>query len=247
MNPVIEDIYRTRVVDGRAGPRKLDASAIDRVEGAFLYHAIISRPQIAQTLEVGCAYGLSSLFICEALRSRPQSHHTIIDPGQAKWFDSAGVFNLQKAGLTNYTLLEEPSELVLPDLVRQGRSFDLVFIDGWHTFDHTLVDCFFATRLLRVGGLLIVDDCNWPSVSRVMAYLKNYPCYMQAGAVATSKRATWRRALADSAARVLPKKLVERVLSPALVRRVWSRTEERMICLEKTADDQRRWDWYREF
>jgi hypothetical protein len=28
----------------------------------------------------------------------------------------------------------------------------LVFVDGWHTFDYTLLDLFFADLLTEVGG-----------------------------------------------------------------------------------------------
>ena len=39
---------------------------------------------ITQTLEVGYAYGLSSLHICSAIQGRKNAHHTIIDPFQAQ-------------------------------------------------------------------------------------------------------------------------------------------------------------------
>ena len=38
------------------------------------------------------------------------------------------------------------------------KPFDFIFIDGWHTFDYTLVDMFYADRLLRIGGYLLIDD-----------------------------------------------------------------------------------------
>jgi hypothetical protein len=45
-------------------------SGISRDEGKFIYNLIQSDPRISHTLEVGCAYGPSSLNICAALRGR---------------------------------------------------------------------------------------------------------------------------------------------------------------------------------
>jgi predicted O-methyltransferase YrrM len=46
-----------------------------------------------------------------------------------------------------------------------------VFVDGWHTFDYTLVDIFFAVFLLKVGGLLVIDDALHPGVENTLKYL----------------------------------------------------------------------------
>ena len=89
-----------------------------------------------------------------------------------------GVKNLEEAGIRFFNLVEVKSEFALPRILEQGEGkFDFVFIDGWHTFDHTLLDCFYATRLLRVGGYLAIDDVIFKSVRRVVDFLLNYPCY----------------------------------------------------------------------
>jgi hypothetical protein len=41
-------------------------------------------------------------------------------------------------------VLREPSFLAMPRLLARGAKFDLVFVDGWHTFDFTLLDMFYA-------------------------------------------------------------------------------------------------------
>src|SRR5262249_53891072 len=132
----------------------------------------------------GCAYGLSSISICAALHDRDGSHHTILDPFQRTWWKSIGVTNLSRAGLSRFTLIEEKSEFALPSLLSASEgAFDFIFLDGWHTFDHTMLDCFYSARLLRVGGYLVLDDAHWQSVTKVVQCLETYPCFERFGSV----------------------------------------------------------------
>lgn len=178
MNAQIERIYETGIVIGTSGKKYPLHSHIDPEEGMFLHKIIAADLRVCRTLEVGCAYGLSSLHICLATSSRSLATHTIIDPFQYSQWDGVGVKNLKDSGLNKFHLIEEPSELALPALLRSHEfAFDFVFIDGWHTFDHTLLDCFYATRLLRVGGYLAIDDAAMPGVRLAVDYLAEYPCY----------------------------------------------------------------------
>jgi predicted O-methyltransferase YrrM len=169
MIPVINEIYET-------ADRNLRASAITPAEGELIHRAI-SENQIERTIEVGCAYGLSSLFICSALMNRPNPHHVIIDPFQTSAYNGQGISNLRRAGISFFELIEQPSELALPVLLEQEAVFDFALIDGFHTFDHTLLDFFYLNRMLRVGGLIAFDDNNMAGVHKVIRYVANYPSY----------------------------------------------------------------------
>jgi hypothetical protein len=48
---------------------------------------------------------------------------------------------------------------------------DFAFVDGWHTFDHVLVDFFYIDRLLRVGGIVVFDDASMPAIHRICRYI----------------------------------------------------------------------------
>ena len=54
------------------------------------------RPQV--TLEVGCAYGVSSRYICEALQEVSAVKHIAMDPYQYSEFEGIGLANLKRAG-----------------------------------------------------------------------------------------------------------------------------------------------------
>ena len=108
-------------------------------------------------------------------------------------FDKAGVKNVEKAGFSHFELLEEFSEFTLPRFVQEGRQFDWALIDGFHTFDQTLVDFFYINRMIPVGGVVVVDDVNMPSVHHVVRYIATYPAYRVMDAV--RKRGKQRKVL----------------------------------------------------
>jgi predicted O-methyltransferase YrrM len=56
-------------------------SAISREEGRFLA-ALAARPHVQNTIEVGCANGVSSIYICCGISGKTKPSHTAIDPFQ---------------------------------------------------------------------------------------------------------------------------------------------------------------------
>lgn len=245
MNQIIERIYETGTVMGRSGQSHKLHSAIDPAEGKFIFDIIENDPGIVKTLEIGCAYGLSSLHICSATRERAGASHTIIDPFQNTQWDGVGIRNLEEAGIDFSTLIEIKSEFALPRLLEeQEGQFDFIFIDGWHTFDHTLLDCFYASRLLRVGGLLAIDDLSFPSVKRVVDFLKNYPCYEEHGSVSGKLSKSWKRTAARRLTSPIDRRTWAKVLAASLYRRIFDDRVMRMIALKKTKEDNRNWDWH---
>ena len=60
----------------------------------------------------------------------------------------------------------------MPELLKDNESkFDFIFIDGWHTFDYTLVDFFYADKLLIKGGIIAVDDAKHQGVAKCLKYI----------------------------------------------------------------------------
>jgi predicted O-methyltransferase YrrM len=248
VNEIIRRIFETNSVIGQSGKFHNLHSAIDHAEGEFLVRIIRDDPSIVNTLEVGCAYGISSLFICSALQGRNGVSHTIIDPFQNSTWDGAGIRSLEEAGYSFFKLIEIKSEFALPKLLEKLEGqFDFIFIDGWHTFDHTLLDCFYATRLLRVGGYLAIDDVTLSSIRRVVDFLSNYPCYEFYGSVSSKRtRSTrsWKNFLIRSLMSPVHRRIWARVLSRSLYRRIIEDQFPRMVALKKVTEDNRNWDWH---
>ena len=98
MDKILESILHSGSVLAQNGiNHPLGDHHTPREEGEFLQKMIsCTRPQVS--LEIGCAYGVSSLYICEALREVNATKHIIIDAYQHDIFAGIGLLNLQRAG-----------------------------------------------------------------------------------------------------------------------------------------------------
>lgn len=244
---LLNDIYSSREVFTLKGEKLELNSEVSREEGDFLRSIIETDQTILRTLEVGCAYGVSSLHICSALMGRDASSHTIIDAFQKTWWKSIGITNLERADFKNFELIEEKSEIALPKMLSDGEGkFDFIFIDGWHTFDHAMLDCFYATRLLRIGGYLVLDDANWRSISKLVRYLKSYPCYsIHAAVFDRTASVNWKARLVRRVFSTWPFKHALFLMNSS-VQNVCSERIS-MVALRKISDDTRSFDWFADF
>src|SRR4029079_8344219 len=68
------------------------------------------------------------------------------------------------------TLFAESSSIVLARLPASGFTADAAFVDGSHRFPEVFVDLYFLRKLVRPGGLIILDDAEWPSVAAALRY-----------------------------------------------------------------------------
>lgn len=130
--------------------------------------------QARSVIEIGLAYGSSALAIGEALllQAGAQAAHLVFDAYQDHFAD-AGWQALTEAGLSGLVrLVRERSQLVLPRLVSEGFVADAAFVDGSHLFHNVFVDLYFLQELVRPAGLVILDDCQWPSVATAVRYFQ---------------------------------------------------------------------------
>jgi predicted O-methyltransferase YrrM len=170
-NPVLEEIYRDRVVTLDNGAHRPLHAHIPRDEGDYLYGLVrYLRPNLS--IEVGMANAVSSLFIAQGLVDNGCGRHIAIDPFQYSDWAGAGMTALRRSGLDSIVqLIEKPSHQALLELEQQGIAAQFVFIDGSHLFDYVLMDFFYADRLLQVGGLIAFDDSDWAAVTQVIRYI----------------------------------------------------------------------------
>jgi predicted O-methyltransferase YrrM len=252
---IVQDIFRSQTVIDEKGNKHPLSSNIDEQEGMFLYN-IIKQYKISETLEVGCAMGISSLYICSSLEEIPEKHHTIIDPMQSSDWANIGKANLDRAGIGFYEIIEQPSEIALPQLLSQKKQYDLGFIDGWHTFDHTLLDFFYMNRLIKVGGIIVIDDISFPGIKKLVRYLLNYPAYEWIGTANKETKKGIKRYLYENSipgffrivSKLFPQKMRLKLFAGNVIEPNKNKMlNGSMIALRKVAEDNRRWDWFVDF
>lgn len=148
------------------------------VEEGLKLQELIKETNAAATLEIGTAFGISSIFICEAISKKPGAKHITMDPFQDSFFKNNGLHNIKQAGFFHLVeFYNDFSHFMLPDLVRKKIKVDFAFIDGYHTFDYAFVDFFFTDMLLNIGGILVLDDTLWPAVKKVAEYIATNRAY----------------------------------------------------------------------
>ncbi len=174
----IEELYAKGIALGEDGTtHQILPMSVTPDRGVFL-RDVCKAEGAKSALEIGLAYGMSTLLIQESLleNGADLGSHTVIDPHQHSTFHGAGLRALKEAGVEPFIEFHENySELVLPRLLSEGRVFDFVFIDGLHRFDQVFVDLFYAHRLLKPSGMVVLDDGFADSVHFACRYVQaNY-------------------------------------------------------------------------
>ena len=125
------------------------------------------------------AFGVSSLAILAALREIGQDGKLIsIDPGQSTGWQGCGRTAVARAGLSSrHELIEDYDYNALPRLLTSGLRIDFAYIDGWHTFDYSLLDWWYVDRMLPAGGVVGFNDCGWPAVEKAIRFVMTHRKY----------------------------------------------------------------------
>lgn len=161
---LLRDLFKTGRVnlpDGRTG--KLSAN-VSELGSKVLYRAV-SENKCKNVLEIGMAYGVSSLSILSALQKNG-GRLTSVDP-YVGWPTGrqAALNHITKAGFAElHTHLQDFSFRALPRLLLDGMTFDFIYIDGAHDYDNVFIDYLYADKLLSPGGVMGFNDVGWPDV-----------------------------------------------------------------------------------
>jgi predicted O-methyltransferase YrrM len=115
-------------------------------------------------LEVGTAYGLSSIAIATS-KQRPSVVTIDFPEPQA----SIGPENLRSVGATNVECIKQDKVEALPRLAAEGRKFDFVFHDGGHTGDWYVSDFATIAPMLEPESVYVIDDIAWDRTPEIRA------------------------------------------------------------------------------
>ena len=145
-------------------------------QGMWLHDFCVAQKP-AQVVEIGMAYGYSSLYFLAALDRNGRGRLTSIDPFQDANWGGIGRTHAQAVAPARdggaFRFIQDRGDRAQADLARAGERFELVFIDGNHRFDDVLTDFYLYAPLCTVGGHLVFDDYWMRSIRAVVAYVRN--------------------------------------------------------------------------
>jgi predicted O-methyltransferase YrrM len=146
-----------------------------KVEDAEFIYNFIKKNNLKKTLETGLAQGRSAAHIIAA----SGNSHVAMDPFQEEEFENIGLRNIKELGFDH--LLEFKNEYsyeFLPNLLREKRKFEFIFLDGDHKFDGEFIDFFYGDLLLEEKGYILLHDTWLRSTQYLIKYIeknrKNY-------------------------------------------------------------------------
>jgi cephalosporin hydroxylase len=168
-------------------------TSIEAPNGVWLYDEYCRLIPRA-SLEIGMAYGCSTLFFLAAIAKNGAGAHTAIDPFERESWHGVGLENVRNLGATAFQFIEDTDVHAATDLQRSGARFDFIFIDGNHRFDDALVDFTLFAPLLNNGGRIVFDDMWMPSVRTAVSFVQtNRPDFKHIPAPFGSRFATFER------------------------------------------------------
>jgi len=176
-NPILEEIYRENCVRDMQGNVMPGLPPLSPELSYALYNTVLqAKPKVA--IEVGMAFGTSTLAILTALAELGGERLLIsIDPAQ-KAFKGIGLANVERAGFKHmHRLIEDYDYFALPDLMRTQKEVGFCYIDGWHTFDYVLLDWFYTDKMLPVGGIVGFNDCGFKSIHKFIKFMLRHRKY----------------------------------------------------------------------
>jgi predicted O-methyltransferase YrrM len=171
---VLAEMYSARQLRGTASdqPINLDAITGTSIAQGAQINQIIRQSKTTKSLEIGFAYGFSTVWILDALRPRLNSFHIAIDPFELTQWGGVGLHQIKRLNAEPvFEWIAEQSIHALSRLIKSGKRFDFIFIDGNHRFDDILVDFYLSDQLVSPGGLMVFDDMWMSSVQTVINFI----------------------------------------------------------------------------
>lgn len=151
---------------------------------------VMAAPDRTKLLEIGTLYGLSAAFLHEVVQpQKDEFHQIVIDPffgyynqDQPDLFtpipvvEDVFVENMRRVGASSEDfdvvvgLAEDPSIRSQFD----GKEFDVLVIDGDHSYEGVKRDYEKYAGLVKQGGFVIIDDYKGPSWPEVTEFVDEF-------------------------------------------------------------------------
>jgi predicted O-methyltransferase YrrM len=216
------------------------------LEQCLFLQKIIKDNDLKKGIEIGLAYGISSLAIVNALKSNNGHKHVIIDKFQHESWGGNGLDILKQAGLDSLIdFRENYSYVVLPELLKSGEKFDFAYIDSTKQFDFILNDFFYLDKLMEVDGIIIFDDLDWPGIKKVARFVARLPHYEVYDQYPKNKPQSDKK-FYTRLSKIFPS--LKKVLrNDHLYPDASLKINSNCVAFRKKENDARNWDWFKDF
>ncbi len=177
---ILLDIYTLDSLYGteRKEPINIRKSTRITIEQGSTIHRIVNSAGIKRTLEIGFAYGFSSIWILDALLNKENANHTAIDPFEKLHWDGVGIKQVEKMNNAKiFKWISDYSIHSLSTLISKKERFDFIFIDGNHRFDDVIVDFYLCDQLVEPNGIIAIDDMWMPSIRKATQFILSNRSY----------------------------------------------------------------------
>ncbi|GAB3195552.1 putative O-methyltransferase YrrM [Pontibacter aydingkolensis] len=244
MNRHLEKVFETKEFINENGEIIPIHSETSKDQCAFLQQ-IIKENKFSKSIEIGFAYGLSTLAITEEVTNNNGSH-LVIDKFQNSSWGGNGLSLIEKAGLRDrLEFYESYCYEALPKLLAEGRKFDFAYVDTTKQFDWILVDFFYLDKLLELNGVIVFDDAFYPGIRKALRYISQFPSYKIYSHYPQNRESSFTKKIA-SYLRHIPK--ANHLIKDNLIQ-----LDEELsinascVAIQKIDNDIRNWDWHVDF
>jgi predicted O-methyltransferase YrrM len=244
MHPILQNVFESKEFINNKGETIKIHSETSEKQCEFLQN-IIRENKFKNSIEIGFAYGLSTLAIVEEV-TKNGGRHVVIDKFENNAWGGNGLDLINQAGYSGQLeFYEEFCYQALPKFLDNGRTFDFAYIDSTKQLDWLLVDFFYLDKLMEVNGIIVFDDVRWPSVRKLLRYISqfpNYKVYSQFPRNIAQKK-SWKVDLLLKVAPKLNKFLKEEFFKSDYELQI----NANCVALIKVNEDKRNWDWHVKF
>ncbi|HIF04122.1 MAG TPA: class I SAM-dependent methyltransferase [Candidatus Poseidoniales archaeon] len=165
-NPVLLQLIRSQSFEHKGRSYRINYSTPASI--CQRYGEEILRRGFKSGLEIGTLFGFSTLHLAEALHHNGGKLDTIdIRYNERTWSDGTKIVDIHEVAerLINESgysdivrFIPGNSNVELVKLIEAGKSYDFALIDGGHVFSVAMLDFIFVDRLLKLGGVIALDD-----------------------------------------------------------------------------------------
>jgi len=245
MNKLLEEILQNKSYRNSEGSDIKIHSETSYEQCVFLQE-IIKKNNFNSSLEIGLAFGISSVAIAEAVKQN-NGKHVVIDKFQNQYWNGIGLEILKKASLIDIVEFHEDfSYFVLSKLVvEKAHSFDFAYLDTTKLFDWLLVDFFLLDKLIKVGGIIVFDDVSFPAIRKLLRYISQLPHYEVYDVFPFNNKIRSRKKILNIF-KYFPKN--KYFLRPEIIKNDFQlNINSHCIALRKISEDKREYDWHIDF